>query len=135
MEGDIAGLQALVNSLSNVRGNALAESLNILAIESLREAKSSVDDSTVQAEEVLGNLGGTRVLGVQGCNEGGGLTLGVKLVVDGAHGENGTLELLKVSADFGVVACFNKAIFEDIAKLDFALNDGKEFGSARVDVW
>lgn len=134
---DVAPLQARVNTLSKVGGDALAELSNVGAIDLLRESKRSVDDIWVEAEEVLGDLGSTRVLGVQSSNKDGGLAVRVvvELVVDGALREDSAHELVERTSNFGILASSNESVLEDIAELHAtALHDCEEFGCARVNV-
>lgn len=62
--------------------NLFAELVDVLAIDALRETKSNIDDITVESEEVLGDLTGARVFGVESSDKGGGLAVVVELVMD-----------------------------------------------------
>ena len=132
---NVAFLQARINAERNVGRDLLAESIDILSIKRLRETEGSINNICIQAEKVLGNLAGTRIVRVERSDEGGGLAVGVNLVVDGTHWEDGALELGEFSGDFGVLAGFYEAVFQDVAEFDGALDDGEEFGGARVHVW
>lgn len=58
-----------------------------------------------------------RVFRVERSDEDGLVAVVVELVVDGALGEDGSLEFVEGAGDFGVLACAYEAVFEDIAEL------------------
>jgi hypothetical protein len=126
---DTALGKALINAEGKVGRERSAELVNVLAVESGREAEGSIDNTAVESEEVLGNLAGTRVLRVEGSDEGSRLAVVVDLVMDGAHGEDSALELLESRGDLR-----SEAILEDKASLNFAGDDGQELSGARVGV-
>jgi len=131
---NVALLQALINAQRNVGRNIRPEGLDILAIQALRESERGAHNVLVQAKEVGSNGRGARVLAVQASNKGGRHAVLIDLVVDGAHGEDGALEFVKGAGDLGLVARLHEAVFENVAEGHFALDDGEEFGGARVDV-
>ena len=112
----------------------LAELLDVAAVDGLGESQRSVDHVSVQAEEVLRHLRGTGVLAVERGDEGGGLALVIDLVVDAALREDCALEFLEGAGDFGVFARGYEAVFEDVAEVDGAVDDGEELGGAGVNV-
>jgi hypothetical protein len=126
---DVALGEALVDADSQVGGDGSAELLDVLAIEGAGEAEGGVDDVLVEAEEVLGDLAGTGVGLVEGRDEGGRLAVVVDLVVDGADGEDGALELLQRRRNL-----HGEAVLEDEAGIDGALDDSEELSGARVGV-
>ena len=126
--------QADIHALRNVGRNIAAELLNVLAINRLGEAQRRVHNVRVQAEEVLGDLGGSGVLAVERSNEDRGLALVVDLIVDAALREDGALELGEGAGDLGVLARGDEAVLEDVAEVYLALHDGKELRGARVNM-
>lgn len=132
--GDAAGLKALVDAKGNVGWDLLAESLDIFAVNALGEAESGVDNVWVKAEEVLGDLGSSWVLAIQGGDECSRFALWVELVVDAANRENSALELLEVAGDFSIVASLDKAVLQDVAEVHLAFDDGQEFGGTGMNV-
>jgi hypothetical protein len=131
----VALSQADINVLRQVGRNHLAELLNVLAVDLLGESKSSVDDTSVESEETLRNLVGTRVLGVETSDEYRLFAVVVELEVDAALGKDGALVFLESASDFGVRGGGDKAVFEDVAEGEIgAFDEGEEFGGAGVDV-
>lgn len=126
--------QANLHALRKVGRDILAKLRDVLPINGLGESKRSVDDVRVQAEEVLGDLRGTRVLVVERRNERGRVALVVDLVVDAALREDGALELGEGAGDFGVFTGCDEAVLEDVAEVNFAVDHGEELGGAGVDV-
>lgn len=112
----------------------LPESLDILSIHSLGEPKRRIHNITIKSKEVLSNLAGTGVFGVQSRHEHGGLALRVELVMDRSDGEHGALVLGQRARDFGIVAGTDEPVLGDEAEFERSLSECQEFGGARVDV-
>jgi hypothetical protein len=53
--------------------------------------------------------------------------------VDGALWEDGTFEGLEGTGDFGGVGCIDKAVLEDVAEGDGAVNNGEELCGSGVN--
>lgn len=130
----VAPLKAVVNLLCQVGWDGLAELLNVLSVNGVRETKSSIDNIGVEGEETLGNLVGTWVLAVECGNKGGGLTVVVELKVDGAHGEYGSLKLVHLAGNLRVLSGANKAVLQDISELDASIGYSQKFCSSWVNV-
>ncbi len=118
-----------MNVLSQVERKRSLKLIDILAVKLHRSAEGGVDDAGIESEEVLRNLRGARVLVVEGGNERGWLAGRVELVVNAAHGENGALIFLDIARDLG-----GEAILQNEPSLNLSLNNGKEFGGARMKV-
>lgn len=127
-------LQANIRTLSNVDRKVLAELLDVLSVDLLREAKCSVDDIRVEPKETLSHLQCSSVCVVESGHELGRGALVVDLVMDGALREHSALELGECPCDFGVLVGCDEAVLEDVAEVDLTLNHGEELGRARVDV-
>lgn len=127
--------EALVHILSQVGRNLLAELLNVGSVDGLGKAKRGLDNFGIESEEVLGNLAGTGILGVQGSDESSIFAVVVELEVDGALRENGAFELVEVAGDFRVVAGLDEAVLKHIAELEVvAFDQSEELGGAGVYV-
>jgi len=126
--------KAVINVLSDIGRNSLAELLDVLAINGLREAERSIEDASIEVEEVLSNLAGTGVLVVQSRDESSRLALRVELVVDAAHGKDGAFELAQAARNLSVLTRGYESVLEDISEIDSAFDDGKELGGAGVDM-
>lgn len=127
--------ETLVHGLSQVSRNLAAELLNVGCVNGLGVAKRSIDNFSVESEEVLGNLAGTGVLRVQGSDEGSIVAVVVELEVDGALGKNGAVELVEVAGDFGVLPGLDETVLKHVTKLEVvALDESKELCCSGVDV-
>lgn len=112
----------------------LPKLLDIAPINRLREPQRRIHHIGIQPKEVLRNLRSTRVLAVERRHEGSGLAPVVDLVVDATLGEDGAFELVEGACYLGVFARGDEPIFEDVSEVDFAVDDGEEFGGAGVHV-
>lgn len=134
--GDVAPLEALIDAESKVGRDLAPELLDVGAVQALGEAEGGVNDVGIETEEVLGDLGSASILRVQGSDEGGRMALGVDLVVDAAHRENGALKLGEVAGD--LVVCRNlgvdEAVLEDETEVDLTIDESEELGGAGMDV-
>ena len=113
----------------------LAELVNVGTINGLGEAQGSIDNTRVESKEVLRNLAGTGVLGVERGNENRLVAVVVELEVDGALGEDGAFELVEVAGDFRVLAGLDEPVLEHVAELEvLAFDERQELGGAWVHV-
>ena len=113
-----ATLEAVLHILSQVGGNVLAELLNVLAIDLLGKAKSSIDDVGVESKEALSDLVGTRVLGVESSNKGSLLAVVIELEMDRSLWEYSSLELVQSAGNLGVLSSSDKPVLKDITELE-----------------
>jgi len=127
-------LQAVINVLRNVGRNHLAKLLDVLAIDRLRETEGGIHDASIQIEEGLGHLRGSGVLMVERGDKGSGLARRVDLIMHAAHREDGALELFERSRNLRVLTSLHKPVLKDVAKVDGAVNDGKELGGTGMYV-
>lgn len=135
----VAGLLALVHGQSKVRRDVLTELLNGVWSDLLGdvvETNGGINYTSIQREEVLGDLARTRIGTVERSDESGVVAGGVKLKVNAALGEHGALVGAQGGVDLRGEAAGEgqEAVLENEAGHDGAAGDGQELGGAWVDV-
>jgi hypothetical protein len=88
-----------------------------------REPERSINNIGVQRKQRLRDLVGTRVLAVQGSDEGRVVAVVVELVVHGALREDSAFEFVERACDFGVGAGRDEVVFEDEAEFEVGAFD------------
>jgi len=128
---DVAADQALLNTIGQSDGDGLLELGEVVLVDLLGEAESSIDNVAGGVdEEVLGDGAGTGVLGVEASDGDSRVAVQVLLPVDAAHRECGALEEGQVGALFR-----DEAILEHETGLDVAVgDDGEKLSGVGVDV-
>jgi len=128
---EVASDQAFLNTLGQSDRDGLLEVGEVVLVDLLGEAESSIDDVTAGVdEEVLGDGAGTGVLGVETGDGDRRVAVEVLLPVDAALGEGGTLEERQAGALLG-----DEAVLSDEAGGDVGVgDDGEELGGIWVDV-
>lgn len=130
---EAALLKALLDTESNVDGDGIAHSIDVLAGNDL--AKSGRDDVVAESKGLIGDLAGTKVLGGEGGDEGGGLAVWVELGVDGADVEGGHHVGSELGADDASLAIGiqDTVLGHHLGDETTGSND-LELGGARMDV-
>jgi len=128
---DVASDQALLDTLGQSDRDGLLEVGEVVCVNGLGEAESSIDNVAAGVdEEVLGDGAGTGVLRVESGHGDGWVAVEVLLPVDAAHGEDGTLEEGQIGLELS-----GEAVLKDHAGLDVGVGDDcEELGGVGVDV-
>jgi len=129
----VAAVEALLDALDHGSGDGTTELSEVVGVDLLGEAKSSVEDvSGGLLQEVLGDGRSTRVLGAQASNTNGRLAVEILLPVDGALREDGTLVLGDGGVELVVLVVLHH---EASAHTELAGGgEGEELSGTRVDV-
>jgi len=121
--------EALFNTDGNVGWDQVPELVNITTINDDVSTDSSGDDVAWESEEVVGDLGGTEIFGVETSDEDCLTAVWVELLMDGTLWEDVHLE----GADIGVDD--TGAVLEDDGGVQVANNWDVQLGTTRMGVW
>lgn len=114
----LAPSQANIDILSKVGRDSLPELFNVLAIDGIGETKGCVNDVGIESEEILCDLAGTGVFGVQSSNKCSLVAIVVELEVNGALREDGAFKFVQSTSDLGILTGLDEAVFKDITELE-----------------
>lgn len=129
--GDVAALQALLDTLGERGGDVLLELSKVVGVDLVGEAEGGIDDFRVDVDdEVLGDGAGTGVFRVETGDGDGGGTVQVLLEVDAALREDGALIFGQGGVELG-----DEAVLEHESREHLGVGDeSQELGRTRVEV-
>lgn len=130
---EAALIEALLDTESDVGGDGIAHSFDVLASDDL--AEGGRDNIVAERKGLVGDLTSAKVLSVEGSDEGGRLAVWVVLGVDGADIEGGHHVGLELGADDASVAIgIEDAVLGHHLGDEATGGDDLELSGAGVDV-
>lgn len=129
--GDVAALQALLDTLGERGGDVLLELSKVVGVDLVGEAEGGIDDFRIDVDnEVLGDGAGTGVFRVETGDGDGGRTVQVLLEVDAALRKDGSLIFSQSSVELR-----DEAVLEHESREHLGVGDeSQELGRTRVEV-